>query len=360
MGKEETIEWVRFPDDTFSDDSSFIGDAQIKASYEKRLATFNPRDFWDIHAWNQQCISTQENAAPSQPARQGVKRKREKSEEPVIKLEHRSKSAKMKQESMPAEAHTSPPASTASIASAASARPDESINPYADNPAAYQFHETVAEFIDRLRPSTTTLAETHFPWLWIANPASPAHRATMDIGGFKQSTLPLLDTFMQTRRDLEEQNPTKTPGSITRLLKPDRDHLESTIISIAQSKNVTSGKWMLFPYPPDVDAVWSKVCHSTLSGRLGSAAKVATDNGSAEKTQRLICVYTEDFSNQDDVKRVLAELRDLGLVKSDKAIYYKCDAYTYLDITSENEYKIKASTYNSRDMFKEMGRSKRR
>jgi len=75
--------------------------------------------------------------------------------------------------------------------------------------------------------------------------------------------------------------------------------------------------------------------------------------------QRLVCLYTYDFSDQADVRRVLVAMKELGLLssspngESDTAVvYYKCDAYTYLDIVSQNEYKLRASMYNSRDMLK--------
>jgi hypothetical protein len=42
----------------------------------------------------------------------------------------------------------------------------------------------------------------------------------------------------------------------------------------------------------------------------------------------------------------------MGLVDvEDRPIYYKCDAFTYLDITSKNEYGLKASMFSSRDVL---------
>jgi hypothetical protein len=56
----------------------------------------------------------------------------------------------------------------------------------------------------------------------------------------------------------------------------------------------------------------------------------------------------------DDVRRVLQGLVDLDLVGPDnpRGIYYKCDAYTYLDINSGNEYGLPASLYSSRELLK--------
>jgi hypothetical protein len=85
-------------------------------------------------------------------------------------------------------------------------------------------------------------------------------------------------------------------------------------------------------------------------GELGNTAKVATDDGSGQA--RLICVFTEDFSDMEDVKRVLTTLVEKGLVDEEaRPIYYKCDAYTHLDIKSNNAYGLKASLFSSRDIL---------
>jgi Domain of unknown function (DUF1917) len=354
---EVATDWVSFPDDLISDDSSFVGDAETKASYQQRARSFNPRYFWEIHDWNLQCIIAQEKAdlaepsPPPKPLPHGTKRDAKAAQ---LKVEDAPKSKTVKLESSPTSKNHVRPAAPPK---------QEPFNPYADSPSAYQLNETIEDFIDRLRPSETTLAATGHPWIWIANPLSQRRELDSDVGGFKQSALPLLDALMRKRRDLEEKNPTKHPGSITRILNPDRDHLAADIVRLAKQKNVTCGKWMLFPLPHDVDAVWKQIAQGTLEGRLGCAAKVATDDGNDAKPERLICIYTEDFSDKDDIMRVLRELKRLGLVREgqDKfkgVIYYKCDAYTYLDITSDNEYKLKASMYNSRDMFAEMKRKK--
>lgn len=56
----------------------------------------------------------------------------------------------------------------------------------------------------------------------------------------------------------------------------------------------------------------------------------------------------------EDVRRVLDELLDLELCRRDgKPIYYKCDAYTYLNLSSNNEYKLRASLYSSAELWKD-------
>lgn len=82
---------------------------------------------------------------------------------------------------------------------------------------------------------------------------------------------------------------------------------------------------MLFPRPDSVERIWRLVADGTASGELGMAAKVATDDGRGESAARLICIYTEDFSNAEDVKRVLKRLKSMGLLDAaGRDIYYKC------------------------------------
>jgi hypothetical protein len=228
-------------------------------------------------------------------------------------------------------------------------------NPWEGDDMAKQLDETLDTFLARLPPSTTTI--TSGPWIWIANPLSPQRPLQIDVAGVKTSGNELLEEYMNRKAKLEAENPGKPPGSMTRILKADREWLEKSILDLAKSKGMTNGKWMLFPFSDIVDETWRKVAKATLEGALGCAAKVATDDGSG--SQRLICVYTEDFTDEGDVRRVLEKMQGLDLIKSEQGIYYKCDAYTCLNIMSGNEYKLKASMYSSKEML-QRPRGKRR
>lgn len=153
-----------------------------------------------------------------------------------------------------------------------------------------------------------------------------------------------------TLRAAHDKSGAKTTAALTRKLNPLRRTLEQNIFALAKETGVTSGKWMFFPSVDYVDSVWKTVVMVLDKGELGDTAKVATDDGSGQG--RLICVYTNDFSDKADVKRVLETLVEKGLVdKESRPIYYKCDAYTYLDIKSNNAYGLKASLFSSRDVL---------
>jgi hypothetical protein len=87
------------------------------------------------------------------------------------------------------------------------------------------------------------------------------------------------------------------------------------------------GKWLIFVSPAQVDEVWAKIKAATEQGLLGSSAKVATaiPNPNVTNAYKVICVYTYDWADDEDVRRVRQRLRDLGITAK---IPYKADADT--------------------------------
>lgn len=143
---------------------------------------------------------------------------------------------------------------------------------------------------------------------------------------------------------------------------------------------------MLFVEPAFVDDVWATIARATFKNELGLAAKVSPREERGSTRERLICIYTYDFSDRDDIARVLARMKQLDLVRNGpgrKPIYYKAgslpspyshllyiyiyifthveymdtmtdiniDAFTYLGIGSGNPWGIRASIYSSTDIF---------
>ena len=77
--------------------------------------------------------------------------------------------------------------------------------------------------------------------------------------------------------------------------------------------------------------------------------KVATTPGK-DGHSRVICVYTKNFLDKEDVMNVHAQLRHLGCTET---IYYKPDIYTTYGIYASNKYGIKPCYYSSRDAKEE-------
>lgn len=95
-----------------------------------------------------------------------------------------------------------------------------------------------------------------------------------------------------------------------------------------------SGKWLIFVSPERLDAVWRKIKNATENGKLGNESKTATakPNSLAGKSrQKVICVYTYDWTDEEDVKRIREELRKLD-------IFWKIPYKTDQD-TSDDKYR---------------------
>lgn len=85
------------------------------------------------------------------------------------------------------------------------------------------------------------------------------------------------------------------------------------------------GKWLIFAPIARIDNMWSKIKSATEEGRFGKLSKVATAkpnfNASDSKT-KVICVYTYDWTDKEDVMRIRQDLRQLGITWK---IPYKAD-----------------------------------
>lgn len=231
-------------------------------------------------------------------------------------------------------------------------------DPRARNSAWWQEDESIVDFLRRA-PVATDSTACLGPWLWVQNPNRQLHEVERsdekNVDAFMKAAQELLDAHLVTKAKIEAANEGKAGGTISRYLSPYREKLEDDLLRLAVDTHITRGKWMLFPSVKDVTRVWRLVAEATSQGKLGPTSKVATHDPAQSKDERVICVYTYDFSDEQDVRRVLNELVSLGLVT--KPIYFKCDAYTYLGLNSQNEYKIRASLYSSKEMLEKTAKA---
>lgn len=102
-----------------------------------------------------------------------------------------------------------------------------------------------------------------------------------------------------------------------------------------------SGKWLIFPAIENVNEIWEKIKRAVENGFLGNKAKVASANNTrinkyTGKECQVICVYTYDWTDKEDVIRVREELRKLGISEE---IGYKTDADTMAGKYHHKGYK---------------------
>lgn len=96
----------------------------------------------------------------------------------------------------------------------------------------------------------------------------------------------------------------------------------------AKAPVLYTGKWLLYVPVSELDNVWAQIREATENGRLGTSAKTATmvENPNARSRYKVMCVYTHDCRDLEDVTRVLRELRSMGF---NGRLYYKEDLATH-------------------------------
>ncbi|KAL1968236.1 hypothetical protein VTN77DRAFT_2071 [Rasamsonia byssochlamydoides] len=303
-----------------SDESSFYGDEETKDSLEDRVGAYDLLHYWS-HVHPHQLSTIAHRHLTSSTAAAGA---------------------------APAEASPAKPPAP------------HRRHPHDGLSHCWQVTESVAEFPARLPPSTTRTDDIGRPWIHVRNPLEPPDHGGTNIADLVARGTALLHAFENEKAKLEADHAkarSRASAPLTRKLNVLRRQLERDIFAVAREAGVVTGKWMLFPTADRVDEAWAAVAEATVKGDLGVEAKVATDTtddgaGGGDSSGRLIAVYTRDFEDKEDVRRVLLKLVDLGLVDEEKRpIYYKCDAYTYLEIKSKNPYGLKASMFSSRDVL---------
>ncbi|KAJ4992933.1 hypothetical protein SVAN01_01637 [Stagonosporopsis vannaccii] len=226
----------------------------------------------------------------------------------------------------------------------------EKLNPMEGQPFAWQLGESAEAFMKRVPPLTTSPVACE--WIWAASPyCDPAERSVAPrVAAFKDRGAKLLADSLQKRNEIQEKGRFGPRNTVTRAWNQETKALQQKLTELAVETGVLSGKWMLFPKAEEVTETWRNVVEAVITDRLGPMAKVAPDDG---KDERLICIYTKDFRDDDDVLRVLKELEHMDLLPHSRSIYYKSDAFTYLDLysTTADRYGLQASLYASKKML---------
>jgi hypothetical protein len=123
--------------------------------------------------------------------------------------------------------------------------------------------------------------------------------------------------------------------------------------------SIYPGKWLLFFGARKLAAMektWESIAAALVENRISATgrrkeceeprteflrkidAKISTQSRSY-----ILCVYTKDFTDIEDVMKVREELRKLGVTNK---IHYKADIYTILDIYKKNDWGLPEMLYS--------------
>ncbi|XP_053575984.1 UPF0696 protein C11orf68 homolog [Bombina bombina] len=111
---------------------------------------------------------------------------------------------------------------------------------------------------------------------------------------------------------------------------------------LALNFGVTSGKWLMHLETGfKVDHAWRGIATAVVEGRL----RVAKVSPHQNDNKHVICVYTQDFTDEESIMHTDSVIRSSGI----KCILsYKPDVYTYLGIYRNNRWQICPTIYESR------------
>ena len=109
---------------------------------------------------------------------------------------------------------------------------------------------------------------------------------------------------------------------------------------------ITKMFWqILFFSRSKIDETWTAIAKAVVGGTSGTAANMFESDSGEQDSYYVICVYTEDFTNEEEVWAAEQSLRKLGITE---ILHYKPNIYTTLGIYSRNEWGIRPTIYQSR------------
>ena len=107
------------------------------------------------------------------------------------------------------------------------------------------------------------------------------------------------------------------------------------------------GKWMVFLSGAHINEAWDKIKKAVASGELWHT-KVSTNNP-AKVNSHVIIIYTKDYTDLNDVIRVLDYIESSDVKSPDRIIKYKTNQQTFAGIYS-GDPKQKPWIYSSDTM----------
>ena len=111
--------------------------------------------------------------------------------------------------------------------------------------------------------------------------------------------------------------------------------------------NEDTGKWCIHLEKDEVDESWLKIKEACQKDQLFLAkCTTAYSSGTQEHPQFLICVYTHDWSDTEDVQKIRQTLREIGFTQPLK---YKRDIETINKVygTDDEFYIVESNLENT-------------
>jgi hypothetical protein len=147
----------------------------------------------------------------------------------------------------------------------------------------------------------------------------PTNKSSKKVSPKKKS-----NTTLRKKKVIRRVSTTKPPSQVFDEVWVAAERKKGTYPELTAN----SGKWLIRLWKHNLDLVWEKIKTATENGLLGGLSKASTGMPSPlalKENLSVICIYTYDFTDKEDVMRIREELRKLGATAK---ISYKADSAT--------------------------------
>jgi hypothetical protein len=215
------------------------------------------------------------------------------------------------------------------------------------------------DFLTKYKPSMVQNDGTK-PWIWVEGSNRNQGTAKSDATTAISEAAALLKEVSQRVEEIKNDNSIPMRSSKKTGAKSKKDVREKVQADAAEKlkdisikHNYVCGKWLIFAPADRVDAIWSKIATSLVSGALASTCafltKVATSPANeTPHHQHVICLYIPDVYDKDavtDVMKVL--LRNHGVNLSG----VKSDLYTAVGLDSKHSSGIPSTVWKNTSLL---------
>ncbi|KAJ7594949.1 hypothetical protein C8J56DRAFT_452982 [Mycena floridula] len=234
-----------------------------------------------------------------------------------------------------------------------------------DTPSASRYYWsdksdlTITDFTKKYRPSMVENDGTK-PWLWVKR-CKPSKEDTGEKAAVEEAA-PLLAELtkeverIKTDASIPVRSNKKTGAKSKKELREEKQaEAAEELKAIALKHGYVSGKWLITASPEKIDAMWTKIAESLISGSLASTAahlaKVSTtpaDPGA--HYQHVICLYLPDIFDKNAVIEVMRVL--LGSLGANLT-GVKSNLATDLGIDSKHPSGIQSTTWKNTALMEE-------
>lgn len=219
------------------------------------------------------------------------------------------------------------------------------------------------EYLQKYKP-TMVVDDGTKPWIWVRRlEHEPLDSATPDDscydGPAVERAQKLLEEYTEKIAAIQKDDSIPIRANKKKGLRSKKEVREEVMAEatgkfrqLSEESKLTSGKWLFFVQPDQVDGVFARLARDLVTGDLSKtsafSAKVATTPPDVGPNHRyLICLYLPDLYDKTAATEVLRVACQSTGVRPNSA---KADVYTIIGLDSKHPSGIKSTIWNPTEL----------